>query len=169
MEQVVQFLHEFYSANHLHRIASLSLTPVKNSSRLDALISVEALILPTTDRVDRLASGHADRLAWASIDDYAPIVQRNFFGFQQKRIDLASFVFLTAVTQADGQPEASFTLRNVDKTLKLKTGETLTAGGVTGTIVQILDSEVILDTGGERWLLAVGDQLAEALALPPES
>ncbi len=167
LAQLTSFLFEFYSANHLHQIRSLVMTPVKKSGELDLFISIEALILASADREDRLAAGKSDRLASLTLADYAPIIRRNFLGMGAG-IDAADHAFLTAVTYADGRPEAWFTLQNVDKMLKLHSGEKISVGQVSGTIVEIVGSEVVIQTDGERWLLSIGENLGEAFALPPE-
>ena len=41
-------------------------------------------------------------------------------------------------------------------------------GPVAGTIAEIVGSEVIIESDGERWLLTLGDRLVDAYALPPE-
>ena len=169
LEQVLQFLYEFYSANHLHQIRALSLVPVPGTTSLDVVVSIEALILPTTDRVDRLAEGRANRLAWKWPDDYQVILEKNFFGFRTTRgIHPADLAVLTAVLEANGQPEAWITLRNADKVLKLHSGDTLSAGPITARVVEILDRDVVLEIEGQRWLLSIGDRLSDATALPPE-
>lgn len=45
MNQLVQFLHAFYSAERMHRIESLTIKPVGGSSRFDLTLRVELLSL----------------------------------------------------------------------------------------------------------------------------
>lgn len=168
LNSVTDFMYRLYSAAHLHRVVSLALTPRSGSAQLNVSMSIEALILPTADRTDRLATGRVARLASATLKDYDPFVERNLFGFQSTGIDPAEYAYLTAVTVADGQPEAWFTFRNTDKVLKLRQGQELTVGQVSGTVAEILESEIVVQTGDERWLLAIGEKLTEAYALPPE-
>ena len=168
LAQLTSFLFEFYSANHLHQIRSLLLTPLRKSEELDFSLSIEALILPTTDRKNQLATGSADLLASRALADYAPIFQRNLLGMGTG-VDPADQAYLTAVTNSNGSPEAWFTLRDVGKLLKLCSGQEISVGQVSGTIVEIVGSDVVIETeGGERWLMSVGDSLSQAFALPPE-
>jgi hypothetical protein len=168
LTQLTEFLFEFYSANHLHQIRSLTITPLKKTGELDLSLSIEALVLPTADRSDQLAAGRSDRLASATLADYAPIVRRNLLGVGAA-VDPADQAYLTAVTYSNGQPEAWFILRDVGETVKLHRNDKVTVGLIVGTIVEISASEVVIETGGgERWLLSVGENLGQAFALPPE-
>ena len=168
LSQFVKFLYDFYSANQLHRIQSITMSPQKGSDRIDLVVSVEALILPGADRRDSLARGRADRMAWPSLADYQVITDRNFFGAPTLGIDPAEYAYLTGITSDHGKPQAWFTLRDADKVLKLKNGDTISAGNVDGQIVQIFEKDIVIDSGGERWLLSIGENLTQALALPPE-
>jgi hypothetical protein len=167
LEQLTRFLYDFYSAAHLHQIRTLSITPIQGKDLLDLSITVEALILPTADRKERLSSRHSDRLASDHLEDYLPIVQRNLFGMGGGA-RVADYAYLTAVNYVDGAPEAWFSLRTNDSLLKLRKGERLEIGSFKGVIAEISDADVILESDGERWLLSIGESLAQAAALPPE-
>jgi hypothetical protein len=169
MQTVTNLLYKFYNAPHLHRIQSVSLKPRTETSKVDVAMTVEALILPTATRKDELAKGKMTRLASAQLEDYDPFIERNVFGFPTKAgIDPAQYAYLTAIIASNGEPQAWFTLRNADKVLKRSLGQEISVGDVSATIVEIMDSEVVLGLGEERWLLTVGENLTEAFALPPE-
>lgn len=167
LQHVVRFLFDFYRAGHLHRIQQLSLTPLGKSGLLDVIITVEALILPGTDRTDKLSTLSSHRLHHDSLADYGIIAQRNIFGVGGES-DPAHQAFLTAVTQDEGEPEIWITIRGKDKLLKLQIGSEFEIGRFNGTIIDILDGDVIFESGDERWLLSVGEPLSDAIALPPE-
>jgi len=167
LEQLTAFLFEFYSAGHLHGIKSLSITPMGKEEILELSIGIEALVLPGTDRTDRLSFERSDVLASENLADYRVIVQRDLFAVGGG-YDATEQAYLTAVTDVDGHPKAWFNFRLRGETLKLSVGETLEVGLLKGVIVEIVDSDVILETDGERWLLSVGENLAQAYALPPE-
>lgn len=81
LDQLVRFLYEFYTAPHLHQVRRLSLTPLDGGKEFDLAITIEAVSLPTADREDRLASGKAQRLTVAGLDDYVrTIVRRRMEG-----------------------------------------------------------------------------------------
>ncbi len=69
LEQVVQFLHEFYSTDDLHRIQLLTLQPIKGTQDLDLILWIEALILPGSQRttVGDLTSNHSQDQALADM------------------------------------------------------------------------------------------------------
>jgi len=167
LDQLTTFLFYFYSANHLHQIRSLAITPLPKSDELDLSITIEAVVLPTANRRDRLSAATSDRLASASLEDYQSISRRNLFGIGGNP-DATDYAFLTTVVYVDGQPEAWFTLRANDEVLRLREGQTLQIGQFSGTVAEIADSDVIIESEGERWLLTIGDNLAQAYALPPE-
>ena len=86
LAQLTKALHKFYSADHLHRIQTLSIRPIRDGKddekkkKHDLKLIVEALSLPKADRVDSLSGASSDRLAMASVDDYLKsIVGRNLF------------------------------------------------------------------------------------------
>jgi hypothetical protein len=167
LEQLTLFLYEFYSAGHLHQIRSINITPLQRSDELDLAIAVEALILPKADRPDQLTTVASDRLASAEFAEYQSIPQRNLFGVGGSP-DPTDFAYLTAVNYVDGQGEAWFTLRSEDRVLKLRQGEPLEIGPFRGVIAAVSRNDVIVESEGERWLLTIGESLAQAFALPPE-
>ncbi len=75
---------------------------------------------------------------------------------------------LTAVLMIDDISEAWFMNRIEDRLVKLRVGGRLQSGWFDGVVVEIEGNEVVLDDGGQRWLLSRGDRLADATALPPE-
>lgn len=167
LDQLTAFLFEFYTAGHLHQIRSISMTPMQKTGELDLSITIEAASLPGADRKDTLTEERIDRLASASLDAYSPFAQRNFFAVGGG-LDPTDQTYLSAVNYVNGKPEAWFTLRDTDELLKLRQGDPLSIGQFTGTIAEIDDADVILESEGQRWLLTIGECLTEAYALPPE-
>lgn len=162
-----RFLYDFYHAGHLHKIQSISLTPLGKTGEIDIALSIEALALPGTERTDELSNEVSNRLEHASVKDYQLIAQRNVFSAGGES-DLTKQAFLTAVTRTGNEPEIWFTLRGKGSLLKLHEGNDFEIGSVSGRVVEILDDDVILESVGERWLLSIGEPLAAAVALPPE-
>ncbi len=167
LEQLTLFLYEFYSAGHLHQIRSLNITPLQRSDELDLAMAIETLILPKADRQDELTTVGSDRLASAEYEEYLSIPRRNLFGVGGSP-DPTDFAYLTAVNYIDGQPQAWFTLRSEDRVLKLRQGETLEIGEFRGVLAEMTRHDVVLESEGERWLMTIGDNVAQAFALPPE-
>ena len=167
LEQLTRFLFEFYSTDHLHQIRSLSITPVQESSLLELAIGIEALVMPQATSKDRLTSRRSKRLASPQLEDYQAVVQRNLFGVSATS-DSTLFTYLTAVNYVNGLPEAWFSVRSTDEILHLRQGDTIEVGQFKGTLIEIAESDVLIESDGERWLLTVGENLAQASALPPE-
>jgi Tfp pilus assembly protein PilO len=171
LEKWTRWLYEFYRAGHLHQIRSLSITPIGKKEQLDVMLSIEALVLPGADRPDRLSDETSDRLAFERLEDYRPIVLRNLFSLSGSA-DPMDQTYLTGIHHLNGRPEAWFTLRgeaDPDRAvIKLRAGQDLAVGQFHGTVLEITDDDVILESGGERWLLAIGEHLGQAFALPPE-
>lgn len=166
LEQLTAFLYEFYRADHLHQIQSIGITPRRNAGLLDVSINIEALALTNSSQEDTLSTGISENFADKDFQYFMPIVRRNVFGIGGEA-DPANFTRLTGVT-TQGVTEAWFTLGLENRVIKLKLGETLTVGQFTGTVAEINATDVILEAGGERWLLATGENLSDASALPPE-
>jgi hypothetical protein len=81
IEELTDFLHRFYSTNHLHRIQRLIVKPIGNSKGLDIKLSIDALSLPGSSNVKTLASGKSGRPSFGDLAEYQKvIVGRNMFG-----------------------------------------------------------------------------------------
>ena len=52
--------------------------------------------------------------------------------------------------------------------LKLRTGDSFRINSFRATVVALEESDIILDSGGSRWLLTIGEKVTDAIALPPE-
>jgi hypothetical protein len=168
LDQLTTFLFEFYNAGHLHQIRSINITPLSGREQLDLAISIETLLVPTADRTNQLTEVTVDRLSFDSLADYQVINERNLFGFSSRGIHPTDQTFLTAVVQVDGQPQAWFSDRSSDSIFRLVRGEELAVGQFQGQVQDIDNHDVILESDGERWLMTVGESLAQAVALPPE-
>jgi hypothetical protein len=167
LEQLTHFLFEFYKAGHLHQIRSLSITPIQKTGELDLAISVEAIVLPSTERDKEFSTTVSDRLASLELSDYFPIVERNLFAVGGG-LDPTDQAVLTTVIYIDDEPEVWFSLRGTDELLKLREGDRLEIGQFSGILAEIDDTDVIIESEGERWLLSIGESLTQATALPPE-
>lgn len=113
------------------------------------------------------------RLVSLDYNDYHnPITQRNLFSIGGNP-DATDYAYLTTIRSVNGEPQALFTLRATDETLKLGIGDSFQIGQFSGTITEIEGPDVVIESEGdnlqkERWLLTLGESLTEAFALPPE-
>lgn len=171
LEKWTRFLYEFYRTGHLHQIRSMSITPLGKEEQLDIVLAIEALILSGADRSDQLSEEVSDQLAFSRLSDYQPIVRRNLFSITAKA-DPMDQTYLTAIQYVNSVPEAWFTLRGESDpdraVVKLRLAQNMVVGQFSGKLVEITEDSVVFQSGGERWLVALGESLAQAFALPPE-
>ncbi len=167
LEQATQLLFEFYRAGHLHQIRSLELTPTADSRHFSISVAIEALSLPQIKREGELGSAHGDRLISNKLADYQIIARRNVFGSGTDP-DVLAYTRLTGVTYSKGRPQAWFSVDLRGETLQKNVGDVLEIGTFRGTILDIRDTDVILDIDGQHRLLTIGEPLSQASALPPK-
>ena len=185
LEQLSYFLAEFYTAPFLHRITSMTLTPTEGSEEiLDFSITINALAMdarfnPFRDAnnqvSNQLPTGWFPRLMFNDLAFYQVIADRNLLRTARGGIDRADFTHLSALHLINGQKEAWFrVLTDPDGTppTRARLGDTIRFGSFEGRIVEIHDLDIVIDRGGERWLLSVSgnnNRLSDAFALPPET
>jgi hypothetical protein len=168
LDQLTELLFEFSQAAHLHRIQSLDLNPVSNGGLFDLSLGIDALIVPGAERKQLNPETTTVHLASAELEDYRLISRRNIFGIGSAHLDPRRQTYVTAITRSNGEPRVWFTLRVEDKVLKLRPGDVISVEGFHGTIAEVWEQDVVIDAAAERWLLTVGENLAEALPVPPE-
>lgn len=184
LEQLVQFLFEFYSAGHLHRIRRLSIKPQEKSSDLELIILIEALSLVDADRRDKLTTLPGNRLAQSDLSVYRKnIVARNLFAPYRPPvvaqpppprerpkppdpIDPSRFAYVTAIVQVDGQPQVWVKARTKDENLRLREGQRVEIGSFKGVIFRIADRhvEIAVDgkSDGKPLVVALGEPLRKS-------
>ncbi|MCA9039930.1 MAG: hypothetical protein KDA65_06220 [Planctomycetaceae bacterium] len=167
LQQLTALLYEFYHTNLLHRINSLNLIPSQSSDQIDISLAIEALSMPGVKRDHLNIDEPSERLAYNDVLDYRPIITRNFFSVGGE-FDPVNLTRLSGITYSSitGQPEAWFTLGATDERVELKPGDELVVGDFTGKVIEIAESDVILESGGSRWLLSIGENLDQAYAIP---
>lgn len=79
LQQVVEFLHQFYSTDDLHRIQLLTLQPIKGTQDLDVIIWIEALILPGSQRAT-VGDVASNRMQGQTLSDLQQVIlERSMF------------------------------------------------------------------------------------------
>jgi hypothetical protein len=180
LEQVTKFLHDFYSANHLHQVTSLVLKPLDKSGKLGLTMQVQAIILPGADRKDSLTTEPGDNLALDSYSDYQKaVVGRNLFAeykppsaapvvarSTEPTFDLAKLAYFTTLLESNGKPEAWLTERNVNKRTRLYEGDEFQVAGVKGTVkrINLDDRYVELEVDGKPVIVSQHKSLGDTLA-----
>jgi hypothetical protein len=81
LPKLVSFLHQFYSADLLHRVRRLHVKRVPGTRQLDLALAIDAVSLPTADSEDKLNDQDLRRLAHGDQAAYLEaILARNLHG-----------------------------------------------------------------------------------------
>ena len=163
LDQVSNFLFDFYRAGHLHKINSMSLNPASGQFRFS--VTGEAIGLNSCERAGSLSEAVGDRLAKKSLDEYTTIVRRNVFsrevGATLKLVRLSSITY-----DKSGVPEAWFKVGAQQATKKLQRSDSLSASVHDVQVIDIQPRSVLVDVDGEILNLPVGQTLYEAMSGP---
>ncbi len=90
LNQLVEFLYEFYRADYLHRIRRLDMQPL-SSNKLNLTIAVQALSLENAPARQQLNETPAAKLAREDIEEYVQkIAHRNLFSPANKPPKIAA-------------------------------------------------------------------------------
>jgi hypothetical protein len=193
LAQLTRLLYDFYRADHLHQIRSLSVKPIEKSKQLDLSLSIEALALPGADRTNELNPAVSDRPKLADFDSYREaIVGRNLFAAyvpppparppvvrrdppkpqpprpRPPSFDVAKYAFVTAILQERTGPRVWLNVRTTGETLKLAVGEEFSVGDLKATVAQVTERAVVFATDKGRLLVGIGENLREGARLPDE-
>lgn len=164
LEQVTQFLFDYYHAGHLQKINTMNLNRA-GGGRFTITISGEALGLKTCDRKSQLSQVVGNRLAMHSVDDYAGIVRRNIFsrevGATLKLISLSSVTF-----DKSGVPEAWFKIGANKTTKKLQRGGKLNVSVHEIEVIDIQPRSALVDVDGNMFDLPIGESIFQAMTSP---
>lgn len=111
LKQLIHFLHEFYSANFLHRIRRLNATRISETRRMNLALSIDAVALPTADPNKVLDDSLAIVLAHGGVEKYLEyILSRNLSGPKNQEPSITPIGSKTAEVNRP----VSFTVRASD-------------------------------------------------------
>lgn len=161
LEQVSQFLYDFYDAGHLHKINTMSLS--RSGGRFALSIKGEAIGVPSCERKETLTNVVGDRLAKPNFGAYTAIVRRNVFsrevGATLKHIKLSAVTY-----DKFGVPEAWFKVGINQTTKKLQRDDTLTVSVHELRVIDIQPRSTLIDFDGEVIDLPIGKSLYDVMA-----
>lgn len=176
LDRLSRLLFEFYYAPFLHKIVAMTIVPVEGREDFVSIsLTVDAIaIRPATPQSpypspSQLPTGHFRRLRSADPADYRVIADRNLLQAARGGVDRADYAYLTAINRIDDRTELWFSVRTDNSVVKAALGDSIRIGSFRGTVAEILDQDVVFERDGMRWLVALGDCLNQAFALPPES
>jgi hypothetical protein len=177
LEELITFLYEFYSANHLHQIRRLTVRPVEKSKDLDLVIAIEALSLPKADRTDQLSQGRGNRLARGSVEEYREAIgRRNVMSPYRpppvvmpstpvmaepkpEPFDPSKFAYVTGIVEVNGEPQVWVKARTTDEKFQLRQGDKFQMGPFSATIARIDLRNVEIEIDGKRHTVPLGSSV----------
>ncbi len=183
---VVEFLDTFYRSDQLHKISFLRLAPQNDGNELRVTLNVEALVVGGTDRTDGLSDGVADRLNLDTAEQYVErISKRNPFVAYTPRpapkpkvverprpkptpkpeFNHAEHARLTGVVSDGEEFQAWVTIQTLGERLYLRTGDDVDIGRFKGTVVDVFEKELLVDTDEGVISVRVGEKLTDGKRL----
>lgn len=166
LSQFNDFLFRFTRAGLLHQITGFSLTPVAGSTLFDVSVSIDTLLLPNR-RGTELNQQPGTQPALPNASDYARIASQNVFGVGLNTIDPLKHTFVSAITFSNGQPLVWITEELSNRVTRAGPGEPFTTAAMSGSVREVREREVILETSDRVLLLTLGSSLAEAKPVTP--
>ena len=124
LDQLTDFLYEFEQSAHLHKVLSLSLSPLGNGAEMNIAMNLEALSLKNADREQQLSDWVRDPNSIVDREHYAPLVRRNLFarGFSKTLAQIR----LHAITfDREGAAEAGLASKPNESPHILKIGDSV--------------------------------------------
>lgn len=168
LAQFNSLLFRFHQAGHLHQLTAFTLTPMNASGQFDMSLSIETLLLPAR-KGSALNEGHSALPAFDTLDAYSTIVSDNVFGIGIDQSDPMDHTKVSAITFSNGVPMVWFTEELADKTIQVPLNGEFDTVALSGKVLEARDFEVVIESGGERLLLPIGQPFSKAVPLPQET
>lgn len=166
LSQITTALYNFEKSGQLHRITSLRIVPIGSSGQFEMAASVETVLLPGNSR--RILSRRPSTvLVSDSRRDYDVIADENIFGIGVDPRDPMHHTILSAVTYRNGKPTAWITELMDDEVYKLAAGEDFDTTALAGRIVSVAEESAVIESGGEKFEIEIGESFGDALGLDP--
>ncbi len=180
LQQLIEFLHGFYRAGHLHRIVSLTITPDQSGKSLNVQMLVEALSLPGATSKDALAQIDSDRTLAAPEVYREKIAARNIFAPYEPPppatgntpptppAKVSEHTRLTGIATVDGRLQACIIVRTTGKQFRLFEGEEAEIEKVKCKVLRIAKHEAEIEVDSQRRLVLLGKSLTDGEVLSSE-
>jgi hypothetical protein len=161
LKQFTQVLFEISRTGLLHRISGFTLNPVGSSGQFDLSMSIETLLLAGQETT-RLNAGSSGMPALSSASDYSVITTDNPFGIGLDTVDPMAHTMVTGITYSNGKPLVWITEILTSRVSRATAGESFQTVAMDGTIIEVRDEEVVVESGEQRLLLPIGKPFLEA-------
>ena len=158
------FLYQFSRAGHLHQISSLTLNPVGATGQFDISLGIETLLL-NGRKGETLNTAASQLLAFKDFKDYESIVKDNIFGIGIDNTDPMKHTMISAITYSNGVPLVWISEQLANRTTQVGLNAEFDTVALHGRIVEVRESEAIIEASGERMLCPIGKPFSEATAL----
>jgi hypothetical protein len=169
--QLADFLYKFYTAPHLHRISSATITPSDGGAKLTAALGVDALILPEASRKDKLAEGDPQKLPLTQEELRKSVVDRNLFAaYTGEKADGGAGEESKAVVRGFVSDADAFVMTiKIDepaKTRHFRAGDSIEFGKFSGKVVELDGRHAVIETANGKVEVRLGQNLGEAKPVP---
>jgi hypothetical protein len=180
LEDVLQFLDQFYRSDQLHKITKLTLAP-KPGDKVTASIDVEGLLVQGAKRDSGLSEGVSDRLALASAKEYvdritsrkpfaeyrpAPPPRETVVRTERKPREIPKFddserAYFNAAVQGkeEGKLRAWVNVRTTGESLQLGAGDKFEIGQLKGEVASVSLKQLVIDTEEGTLAIRLGESL----------
>jgi hypothetical protein len=162
LPQWVNFVRDFESAGHLHKLKSLTLVPLGNGNEIDANMTVEAVSLQAAEREDQLTQWVRDPQQEPSASSLASLVQRNIFarGFSKT---LAAVRLQALTYNRRGEGEAWFDIGEGKATQIISLGQKLEMPIHEIVLIGVQGDIAKLRVNGTELDLAIGQTIGQVM------
>lgn len=194
MDQLCQFLYDFYRTDLLHKVTHLGVESLdfKANPTLKVSLELEGLSLKGAPARRTLFTGKqetavADVMSKKSLDDYKLLSAENRFvrgyngppkpptppappGPPPTPFDSAPFTKLIGSVETEGSPaEAWLYDQSSNQRTVLTAGKDFEVAGVKGSVLEIGNRFIILKIKDKDWRLEMGDNLKQMTEIKPEA
>jgi hypothetical protein len=162
LPQWVNFVRDFESAGHLHKLKSLTLVPLGNGNEIDANMTVEAVSLQAAEREDQLTQWVRDPQQEPSASSLTSLVQRNIFarGFSKT---LAAVRLQALTFNRRGEGEAWFDIGEGKSTQIISLGQKLEMPIHEIVLIGVHGDIAKLRVNGTELDLAIGQTIGQVM------
>lgn len=159
----VNWVRDFESSGHLHKIKSLTLVPLGNGNEIDANLTIEAVSLQAAEREDQLTQWIRNPQQEPSASVLASFVQRNIFarGFSKT---LAAIRLQALTFNRRGEGEAWFDVGEGKSTQIINLGQKLDIPIHDIVLLSVAGDVAKLKVNGAVIELAIGQTLGQVMA-----
>jgi hypothetical protein len=182
LEEMVEFLHKFYSADILQQIRRLDLKQEPGKDGFQLTMEVEALLLPGATNSDSMPKGKINPFRLADVGEYRKsILGRDIFkqftpprgdpgtARTEEPVDDSRFAKFTGISQGEKGLIAWIYVMNTGNTMLVSEGEDVRVGNFRGKVVGVELRALTLEVNGQRRRVPIGTLLKDGTPVPGDN